>query len=385
MTKISYTTSKRDKLKSLFKNNKSTFIVSMSLIFVFIIFYCFISNNENYYDKTIAKITSVNETPSKITNMNGNVEQIKKQQIKSIIMNGNYKGKEIQLQNSSSYSGVSDLNLKVNDEVFISIQQDTNKKIISGKILDLKRDKYIVFITSIFVLLILLIGGLKGFRSLLSVIINIIIFSIVIKLFLHGFNLIFISIIASLLFVFLSISIVSGVNKKTLSAILGTMIGTLLSMIIAVLVIQLNHWSGIKFEEMEFLTHPPEQIFFIEILIGTLGSIMDIAISISSSIKELCDKNPNIESKILINSGKEIGKDIMGTMTNTLVFAYISGSIPLILLLLKNGFPIFYIMSINLSLEFIRALTGSIGIVLSIPITIYISVVLFKNHKIGEF
>ena len=60
---------------------------------------------------------------------------------------------------------------------------------------------------------------------------------------------------------------------------------------------------------------------------------MDIAISISSSINEIYDKNPDIERKILIKSGMEIGKDIMGTMANTLVFAYISGSIPMILLL----------------------------------------------------
>lgn len=374
-----------EKILSLLKKNKFTSIVAISLILICAIIYCFISNNENYYDKTIAKIVYIKETPSKVTNMNGDIEQIKKQQIKSIIMNGNFKGQEIELENSSSYSGVNNLNLKVGDEVFISTQQDTNNKIISAKILNLKRDKYVVYITSIFIFLILLVGGFKGFRSLASVIINIIIFCIIIKLFIHGYNLIVISIIASLLFVILSISIVCGINKKTLSAVLGTISGTLLSMLIAVFVIQLNHWNGIKFEEMEFLTHPPEQIFYIEILIGTLGSIMDIAISISSSIKELCDKNPNIESKVLINSGKEIGKDIMGTMTNTLVFAYISGSIPLILLLLKNGFSIFYIISINLSLEFVRALTGSIGIILSIPITIYISVILFKNHKIGVF
>ncbi|NMM64074.1 YibE/F family protein [Clostridium sp. P21] len=373
------------KILSLLKKNKLTSVIAISLVFISSIIYCFVSNNENYYDKTIAKIISIRETPSKVTNINGDVEQIKKQQIKSIIMNGNYKGLELELQNSSSYSEINDLNLKVNDEVFVSVQQDTNSKTISGKILDLKRDKYIVYIASTFILLILLIGGFKGFRSLASVIINIIIFCIVIKLFLQGYNLIIISVIASLLFVFLSISIVCGINKKTLSAILGTMAGTLLSMLIAVSVIQLNNWNGIIFEEMEFLTHPPEQIFYIEILIGTLGSIMDIAISISSSIKELCDKNPNIESKVLINSGKEIGKDIMGTMTNTLVFAYISGSVPLILLLLKNGFPFFYIININLSLELVRALTGSIGIVLSIPITIYISVMLFKNHKIGVF
>ncbi|SQB11979.1 YibE/F family protein [Clostridium beijerinckii] len=74
----------------------------------------------------------------------------------------------------------------------------------------------------------------------------------------------------------------------------------------------------------------------------------------------------------------------MGTMSNTLVFAYLSGSMPIILLLLRNGLPITYIININLSLEFMRALIGSIGIVLSIPITIFTSIAILKKHKIGE-
>ena len=61
---------------------------------------------------------------------------------------------------------------------------------------------------------------------------------------------------------------------------------------------------------------------------------------ISSAISEIYEKNPNIENKVLIRSAMEIGKDIMGTMANTLVFAYLSGSIPIILLVLRNSFPI---------------------------------------------
>lgn len=188
-----------EKILSLLKKNKFTSIVAISLVFICGIIYCFTLNNENYYDKTIAKITYIKETPSKISNMNGDIEQITKQQIKSIIMNGKFKGQEIGLENSSSYSGVNNLNLKVGDEVFISTQQDANNKITSAKILDLKRDKYVVYITSIFIFLILLVGGFKGFRSLASVIINIIIFCIIVKLFIHGYNLIVISLVASLL------------------------------------------------------------------------------------------------------------------------------------------------------------------------------------------
>ena len=391
MSETLFQKGKISKFISLFKDiiyhkkNKNAFIIAISLVIVSLLSFWFVSNNESYYKKTIAKVTFISEKASQIESVNGKVESTKNQQIKAIIMNGNYKGKEIQLQNTTSFSGVNDLNLKINDEVFVSIEYGYKKEIISSKIIDLKRDKYILTIAIFFSLLILLVAGNRGFKSLCSVVINIIIFITTIELFLHGYNLMLLAIIASMLFIILSIIIVCGINKKAFSAIIGTMAGTIISMLIAAMVIRLTGSNGIHFEEMEFLTHPPEQIFFIEILIGTLGAIMDIAISISSSLKEIYDKNPNIEKKILINSGVEIGKDIMGTMANTLLFAYISGSIPIILLLLRNGFPIFYIININLSLEFIRGLTGSIGIVLSIPITIYTSVLVFKRRKIGGF
>lgn len=365
-------------------HNKYILITIMSIMFVSVLSIYFIVSNENIYKKTIAKITSISEEADQVIDMNGKAEPVKKQKINAIIMNGIHKGEKIQLNNTSSFSQVNDNYYKVNDEVFVSIQEAANKQIANVSILDFKRDKYILYISLIFILFILIIGGFKGFRSLISVLINILIFLASVEMFIYGANLAVVSIIACILFIILSITIVSGKNKKTISAIIATMASTLISMLVAVLVIQVNHWNGIHFEEMEFLTHPPEIIFLMEILIGTLGAIMDIAISISSSINEIYDKNPHIERKIIISSSKEIGKDIMGTMANTIVLAYISGSIPIILLLLRNGYSISSIVNINLSLEIIRALTGSIGIVLSVPISIYTSMTVFKNYKIGE-
>lgn len=365
------------------KNKKTISVIS--LVLISLLSFYIISNNENYYKKSIAKITSITEKKEKQRNdTTKGVEIIKKQQIKAVAMNGSYKGKEINLQNTTSYSQAFDMDLKVGDEIFVSIKAGANNQIISSNITDFKRDKYLGYITILFIMLILLIGGSKGFKSLASVIINILILSAIIALFLNGFNLILIAAIASILFIVLSIAIVNGLSKKTLSAIIGTIAGTMVSMLITAAVIKLTNSKGMHFEEMEFLTHPPTNIFYAEILIGTLGAIMDIAISISSSIMEIYEKNPLIDRKTLINSGFEIGKDIMGTMSNTLVFAYISGSIPMILLLIKNDFPLSYITSINMSLEIIRALTGSIGIVISIPITIFISIFLIKNKRIGE-
>lgn len=366
------------------KKSQKIIIFTLILIIISIISCCIVSSNEGFYKKTIAKITAISEKSSYASDANGKTELTKTQDIKAVIMNGSLKGKEIQLQNITSYSQVNDLNLKVNDEVFISVNKDSAKGTLSAKINDFKRDKYIVYISIIFVALILIIGGLKGFRSLISLLINIIIFLAATEVFELGGSITFSFIAASILFISISIAIVCGFNKKALASVIATLIGTAVTMMIAVLVIELNHWSGIHFEEMEFLTHPPEQIFIMELLVGTLGAIMDIAISITSSITEIYDKNPDIDMKALVKSGREIGKDIMGTMANTLIFAYFSGSIPIIILLFRNGFPIFDIININLSLEITRALTGSIGIVLCIPITIFTSAAIYKKHTAKE-
>lgn len=366
------------------KCKKYVFIFAAALVFAIFSFY-FVNNDENYYNETIAKITTVSQQNSDTKDINGNSDIIIFQHVKAVIINGKYRNQKINFENKTSYSNANDIYLKVNDEIFVSLDEDTNHNITSVQIIDFKRDTYIYYIVILFLLCAVLIGGLKGIRSLVSLGINILITLAVVFFYLNGSNLLITASLASILYIIISMFLVSGINEKSYSAILGTMAGTFVSMLIAFLVIKFTNGRGIHYEEMEFITHPPEQIFFSELLIGTLGAIMDIAISISSSIKEIYDKNPRINKKDLIKSGMEIGKDIMGTMANTLVFAFISGSIPILLIWIKNSFPISYIIGINFNLEIIRALTGSIGIVLSIPITLYISVIILKKNKIGEY
>jgi uncharacterized membrane protein len=116
------------------------------------------------------------------------------------------------------------------------------------------------------------------------------------------------------------------------------------------------------------------------LFIGSLGAVMDVAITMSSSIFGLYEKDHNISVKALKTSGMEIGKDIMGTMTNILFFVYISGSIPMLILYLKNNSPLIFTLSMNLSLEMARALAGGIGIVMTIPIGLY-TTIFFVNRK----
>ena len=111
-------------------------------------------------------------------------------------------------------------------------------------------------------------------------------------------------------------------------------------------------------------------MFLASVLIGSLGAVMDVAITIASGMNEILQRTPQISMRRWALAGRHIGQDIMGTMTNILLFSYLSGSLPMFLIYLKNANTITYTISMNWSLEVARALIGGIGIVLTIPITI---------------
>jgi uncharacterized membrane protein len=375
-----------DNLLKMLEKDKVFLISMLVLIIVACVSFYYVSHNNDSYDQTIAEIISLKETKDyNSTDFMGNTETLYKQDMIGLITNGEFKGKKITLKNSVSYSQAYDDHFQIGDEVFISVPKGYDGNIKTNAQIDgVKRDKYIIGVSLLFMFIIILIGRFKGFKSLVSLLVNIGLFMIAINLYLSGWNLFVLMGIASLMFIVLSILISNGYNKKGIAGILSTIVSVIVSFTIALIVIAITNSQGIRYEEMEFITKPADQIFMIEILIGTIGAIMDIAISISSSIQELYDHNPKVTRKELMSSSKEIGNDIMSTMTNTLLFAYISGSIPFILLWLKNGLSISYVVGVDLSLEIIRALTGSIGIVLSIPISMYIAIWLFKKTKAGD-
>ncbi|MEG0552714.1 MAG: YibE/F family protein, partial [Carnobacterium sp.] len=199
----------------------------------------------------------------------------------------------------------------------------------------------------------MVIGSKSGLFSILSLIINIFVLSFALDFYTNseGASLLFISSLLVLFFTCTSLILVSGNNEKTYAAIIATLMGTFSALLIAFIVMKLTAEKGLRYEEMAFVTRTPQKVFLASILIGSLGAVMDIAITITSSLYELYEKNKQISLKNLKESGMEIGKDIMGSMTNVLFFAYVSGSIPMLLLYLKNGAPLNYTLSMNLSLE----------------------------------
>ncbi|WP_078555684.1 YibE/F family protein [Bacillus alkalicellulosilyticus] len=358
-----------------------------ALVYIIIVLFCissliFVNHNYSFYNQPIAKVIETNLLDTtEVVDMFENEDRLFTQHIVAKVMNGDEKGQLIHLTNEYSLSGAYDHEFKVGHELFVWIEEgDTN---LTGAIQDVKRDKYVVFVAWIFIFTLLIVGKKQGLFSIISLLVNAVLLSFALDVYLKTSNisLVFICGIAVILFTAISLLLVNGFHEKTYAAVIATIVGTFTLLFITYLVMWLTSDSGLRYEEMQFLTRPHQMVFMAGVLVGTLGAVMDVAITMSSSIFGLYEKNHNISVKALKQSGMEIGKDIMGTMTNILFFVYISGSIPMLILYFNNASPLGFTLSMNLSLEMARALAGGIGIVLTIPIGLYISIYFVKQKR----
>ncbi|WP_425435895.1 YibE/F family protein [Metabacillus halosaccharovorans] len=359
-------------------------ILYLLLILAFVASLIFVTNNYSFYDRPIAEVTQTEATDStEVIDLYDNKDELFTQQITAELKNGDHKGQLIHLSNEFSSSKAYDQEFRVGQKLFVSIDENNGKHaLLTGTIKDLKRDTYVLIAAWIFAIIVLIVGRKQGFFSLISLVVNAVILSYALDLYLDqpDRNLIVICSIAVILFTVISLLLANGFNEKTYAAIIATLLGTFLSLFISYLVIWLTSEEGLRYEELQFITRPYQMVFMAGLFLGSLGAVMDVAITMSSSIFGLYEKNNNIAVKALKKSGMEIGKDIMGTMTNILFFAYISGSIPMLILYLKNHSPLGYTLSMNLSLELARALAGGIGIVITIPIGLF-TTIFFINRK----
>ena len=337
-------------------------------------------NNYGIYNEPIAKITKVEENLIETNELKfGYKEQIYKQSIEAVIKNTGDKNKTIKIENEYHGTQAYDQKYKVGDEVFVSLNKRDNE-IINSNIEGYKRDKYIILTAVVLLLTIILVGKIKGLLSIVSVIINILLFYLIIHLNTKGLSLVWLSFIGAILFSTICLFLVSGPNKKSIAAIVSSIISVTITTFIAIIVYKVTRGNGIRFEQMELLTRPFEGIFISELILGGLGAIMDISITMSSSLNELIDKNNRIPIKNLSKSGINIGKDVMGTMINVLFFTYICSVIPNLVIYFRNGITIGSLLHEYISLEMSRAIIGAIGIVITIPISITICLLFFKGR-----
>lgn len=310
------------------------------------------------------------------------------QEIMVKILEGEDKNKKYKVYNS--LGSLSNSYLRLEDKGIFTIRETKKEKV--AWFYNPKRDNYLYILGGIFVGALLLFGRLKGIKSLLALCFTgVVIIWLLIPLIFAGYSPVISSVILMGVVTFVSFILIGGFERKSYSAIIGTVAGITLAGVLTLLFGKIMNLSGINMSGGEQLLYIADNynikikgLLFTSILIASLGAIMDVAMSIASSANEIYEKHPSITKKELFISLMNIGRDVMGTMTNTLILAFVGSSLPTIMMIW--GYDMQYQQFINIpaiSIEIMQGLTGSIGIIATVPLTAFISTLLIKE-KNGE-
>jgi len=235
---------------------------------------------------------------------------------------------------------------------------------------------------ALFVLFLCGIGGKKGIMALLGLGFTLLaVIRILLPLLIKGYPAVPVTLILIIVTTIISFIFLDGVNKKTVAAAAGTIAGVILSGSFAYAAGMIGHVSGFQMEEAESLLLIAgtdgikiKNLLVCGVLIASLGAVMDVAMSIASSVHELQEVNHTLSKAELFRSGMNIGKDAMGTMANTLILAFTGSSLNLLLMIYSYGIPYSQLINTDIiAIEIIKGITGSIGIVLTVPFVAFVS------------
>lgn len=235
-------------------------------------------------------------------------------------------------------------------------------------------------IAALFLLVTVLVGGKVGAKSLVSLgLTAAALIWILLPLLLRGWPTIPTTFLTAVLVSIATFVILGGVEKKTICACLGTLAGIALAAVFGLAAQRILRLDGYRQEYAEALLQLRQTeesgigisgLLTAGVIVSALGAVMDVAMSISSAVQELSRVNHRLTSRELLRSGMNIGRDMVGTMTNTLILAIAGSGLTLIVYICSLGLqPKQLLSSAYVSLEAISAIASSIGVILAVPLT----------------
>ena len=316
-----------------------------------------------------------------------------KSQVKQIvtvkILTGEFKGKNTIVDNNLTNNPYYDIFLKKGDKVILHAEFEDDGNTIDYFITDIYRINFVYVLIALFGGLLIYVGRKKGFYSLFSIFAMVIlILFVLVPCIRSGFNPIIISLIICIISTIITMYLVGGLNAKSTSAILGTIGSLIVATGLSLLTIKFSRLTGFCCEETMFLYQADSTLNFkgiltASVMLATLGAVMDTSMSIASSINEFYNINSDLKYKELFLSGMNVGKDIIGTMANTLILVYIGGSLPLVLLSQNIDLQKFFNLN-QVVTEISSAVIGSIALVVCVPITAMIAAKVVTTNKNNE-
>ena len=298
------------------------------------------------------------------------------QELRVEILEGGYKGKILRATNS--LVGQTDLeNLYRPQDIIIAAIILENGTISHVKAVDLFRQDALLALFGLFVGALLLYAGVVGIKALISFVLTVfIIWEILIQRILQGHSPLITTACTLVLLAAVIIFLVAGVNKKGITAFIGTLCGLLVTFLITLFFGGKTGLFGMTQPYVNALIFSGyydldiRQIFYCAIILGASGAAMDIAMDIATSMDEVKSKKPDITARELIHSGFTVGRHVIGTMATTLLLAYSGGYLTLLMIFRVKAPSIMRMINLKIvAAEIMRTLVGSIGLVLVAPAT----------------
>ena len=284
---------------------------------------------------------------------------------------------------------------EVGDRVFAGFNFDSEME-PEWFIADHLREGPMLALVIAFFALIIAFGRFKGFNTVVSLVFTCAaVFFIMIPAIIKGENIYLVTFITATYTIVMTLAIVAGVHPKSVAAAVGCICGVGFAGLLTLAMQDVMYISGLIDEDSSFVMYINADavidlrgVIFAAIVIGALGATMDVAMSIASSLDELLYHRPDLSDFELMRSGLNIGRDIIGTMANTLVLAYVGSSLHTILLLLAYNNDLGSIINReNIAVELLQSVAGSIGILLAVPSTAAVTVLCrrwFVSHAAKE-
>lgn len=327
-------------------------------IFIFL----FVYNDFAFYKEPIGKITHIDNKKNNQT-------------VTLKLKNTKQKDKIFKIDNKFDSSGVYDEKFYTGDFVFLNSSHT--------KIIGVKRDYFAVGTFLLLLCALIIIGGSQGLLTVICLIGNIGLFCLLMKFYFLGKDIMWTSILASCLFAFLVLLLINGPNRRLVISFFATVIATGMVCALAMSLIWFTH---IEYDFLRFLPGPSEtsqanRFFLSQIIIGSLGAIIDVSVTVTAAGTEIVNRTENISLKELIASVRNVADDITGTMINIILLTNIAAMLPIFMVSLPNDIRFTTVLRYDGYFDIVRILMGIIGILISIPISIIVSSMFFKQRK----
>ena len=319
-------------------------------------------------------------------NLDSNGTRVGEQKVRVKMLTGVRKEEELDVTSSSGYlfGAACTVGMKV-----IVMQRVAGETTIAS-VYSQDREWVIYIFAILYLLALCIIGGKQGIKGCLGLIFT---FFCVIFVYLPlvylGYSPFWSAVFICFLTTLVTMYLIGGSTKKTCAATLGTLAGVVLAGISAWCFSKASGISGYNVSDIETLmtlwnTNRIQVggLLFSGLLISCLGAVMDVAMSISRAIDEIYKQNSSLTRKELFKAGMRVGRDMMGTDSNTLILAFAGSSVSTLLLNYAYDLPYQQIInSNNIGIAIMQGLAGSFGIVLSVPLTVLICTILFHKKE----